>query len=111
MKKLSLYIETSVWNFMFADHVPDKRESTRKFFNEVESGKYELYVSETVIMEIMDAPPEIGKKLLESIRRYSPVMFYRDRETDSLAEAYIEGGLLGKETFQRRTSPRVCFRQ
>lgn len=36
MKKLQLYIETSVWNFYFADDSPEKKEYTIQFFNNVE---------------------------------------------------------------------------
>jgi len=33
MKKPQLYIETSVWNFYFADDGPEKREITKTFFD------------------------------------------------------------------------------
>jgi hypothetical protein len=32
MKKLKLYIETSVWNFLIADDAPEKRAITEKLF-------------------------------------------------------------------------------
>ena len=35
MKKPQLYLETSVWNFYFADDAPEKREITLRFFDKV----------------------------------------------------------------------------
>jgi hypothetical protein len=37
MKKLQLYLETSVWNFYFADDAPEKREITVLFFERVKT--------------------------------------------------------------------------
>ncbi len=35
MRKLKLYLDTSVWNFFFADDAPDKRDITKRFFDSV----------------------------------------------------------------------------
>ena len=32
MRKLKLYLDTSVWNFFFADDAPEKRDVTKDFF-------------------------------------------------------------------------------
>jgi hypothetical protein len=40
MRKLRLYIETSVWNFLFADDAPEKKEETEEFFKAVEARRY-----------------------------------------------------------------------
>ena len=82
MKKLKLYIETSVWGFLFADDAPEKKLATERFFKEVETGKYEIFISETVRAEFRAAPdtkrkmlyemvgdPEADKEMLD---RYSP---------------------------------------
>jgi hypothetical protein len=45
MKRLKLYLETSVWNFLFADDAPDKKAATEKLFSEIENGKYAIFIS------------------------------------------------------------------
>ena len=35
MKKLKLYIETSVWNFLFVDDAPEKKEVTEALSNSI----------------------------------------------------------------------------
>lgn len=45
MKKLRLYLETSVWNFLFADDATEKKTATEKLFSEIGSGKYSIFIS------------------------------------------------------------------
>ena len=46
MKKPQLYLETSVWNFYFADDAPEKKEITLSFFNKINQGDYEIFISD-----------------------------------------------------------------
>lgn len=56
MRKLKLYLDTSVWNFFFADDAPEKRDVTKEFFDLIQRGYYEVYISDVVLDEIRDAP-------------------------------------------------------
>jgi len=51
MKKLRIYLDTSVINFLFADDAPEKRDITRKFF-EKQIADYDVFVSAVVMDEI-----------------------------------------------------------
>ena len=54
MKKLQIYIDTSVINFLFADDAPEKMDITISFFEEhVRCGRVDAFVSPIVIDEIM----------------------------------------------------------
>lgn len=94
MKKLKLYIETSVWNFLFAEDDPQKRTITESFFLEVKAGRYDIHISEFVMAEIEDAPGNKYEKLKSAIELYMPKELSSDRESDYMVEAYLEGGLL-----------------
>jgi len=100
MRKLKLYVETSVWNFLFADDAPEKKEATEKFFAEVETGKYEIFISETVIFEIDAANPEKRNLLLETIARYNPATLETNQDVRTLVEKYLEYGLLSEKHFR-----------
>ncbi|MEO0166885.1 MAG: hypothetical protein ABIL39_12185 [candidate division WOR-3 bacterium] len=52
MKRLKLYLETSVWNFLLADDTPEFRDVTKKFFDEITTKKYGIFISDIVITEI-----------------------------------------------------------
>ena len=45
MKKLRIYLDTSIVNFLFAEDAPDFRRVTEEFFA-VHAQKYELFVVE-----------------------------------------------------------------
>ncbi len=94
MKKLRLYLETSVWNFLFADDAPEKKTATEKLFSEVESGKHLIFISEIVMREINDADVSKRKRLVSEIIKYEPVVLDEDSEVLALVQYYLDNQLL-----------------
>ena len=68
MRKLKLYLDTSVWSFFFADDAPEKRDVTKDFFDLVRQGQYEVFISGVVVKEINDAPEPKRTQLGELIK-------------------------------------------
>ena len=99
MKKLKLYVETSVWNFLFADDAPEKRRDTERFFEEVGSGDYELFISEMEMMEIRRAPEEKRNKLLGKIAEFEPEELELTEDVDELALKYAEANFMPVKAF------------
>ncbi|MBI4931450.1 MAG: type II toxin-antitoxin system VapC family toxin [Bacteroidetes bacterium] len=91
MKRLKIYLDTSVINFLFADDVPEFRKITEDFFeNYVKMGKYIVYISDVVIAEIEKTKNEDKKKrLLEVIEKYSIKILTLDKNSDAIAGVYI----------------------
>jgi predicted nucleic acid-binding protein len=52
MKKLRLYLDTSVINFLFADDAPEKRDATLEFFEQVVRHSETVFISSRVVAEI-----------------------------------------------------------
>lgn len=94
MKKPQLYLETSVWNFYFADDAPEKKEITLRFFDKIKQGEYEIYVSDVVIEEIGRADDSKKQLLLGVIAEYSPNRLIINEEVSGLAQKYISEGVL-----------------
>jgi predicted nucleic acid-binding protein len=95
---LRLYLDTSVINFLFAEDSPEKKEVTRRFFDRhVESGEYEVFVSDLVIREITrTSDPAQRERLLSVIRDYSLGVLDSAEfsgEIQPLAGAYLESGV------------------
>jgi len=97
MKKLKLYLETSVWNFLFADDAPEKKAVTEELFVKIKQEKFEIFISRTVTAEIDNAPEEKRRQLLSVIDEYSPVFLEIDEDTVELAMGYIENGILSED--------------
>ena len=89
MKKLSLYLETSVWNFFFAEDAPEKQAVTLEFFNQVRQERYNIFISEIVFREIDRASEKKKSLLLNIIKEYQPDELEVTEEALSLAELYI----------------------
>ena len=100
MKRLKLYIETSVWNFLFADDAPVKMQDTVRFFEEIQSGDYELFVSEMVMTEIRRAPETTKNKLLAKISEFEPEELEVTTEIRRLAAKYAEAGFLTGKAYE-----------
>lgn len=94
MKRPQLYLETSVWNYYFAEDAPEKREITLSFFDKIRQGEYEIFISDIVVEEIGRA--DAGKKrlLLNIIAEYSPTKLIISEEIAGLAQHYISEGAL-----------------
>jgi hypothetical protein len=94
MKRIKLYIETSVWNFLFTDDAPDKKRYTELFFEEIRKDDYELYISGLVMAEILRAPEPKRTMLMEAIEQYQPEELLLTNEIYSLARKYLESGFV-----------------
>ncbi len=90
MRKLKLYLETSVWNFYFADDAPEKKEITLQFFEKVKNGEFDIYISDIIFREFARAPQEKEALLLNLIEKYKPKELEVNEEVLELAEKYIK---------------------
>ncbi|MEK7846508.1 MAG: hypothetical protein AAB257_06050, partial [Nitrospinota bacterium] len=84
MRKLKLYLDTSVLNFLFADDVPEFKKITEEFFEIVKIGKrFEVYISDVVINEITKTN-DIKKRnsLLSIIEDYHLIRLPNDKDVE-----------------------------
>jgi predicted nucleic acid-binding protein len=90
MRKLKLYIETSVWNFFFAGDAPEKMDITKEFFDSVQKGFYEVYVSGVVLREVNNAPKDKKDRLIRLINQCAPIRLDIVEEAEKLASIYLD---------------------
>jgi predicted nucleic acid-binding protein len=91
-RKYRIYLDTSVWNFVFAEDSPPLRDITLDFFDN--SGDFELYISRVVLAEIEQAPEMVRAKLEELIRKYKPVILEMNEETERMAAIYVNEDII-----------------
>ncbi len=89
MKRLRVYADTSVFGGCFDDEFS---EDSRKFFEEIKMGKFQLVVSEMVVFEIQRAPAEV-KSMLTQIPPESVEMVETAEEITALRDAYVAAGV------------------
>ena len=95
MRTPMAYLETTLFNFIFADDAPDKKQDTIKLFEEIKNGKYIPYTSFVVVDEINRTKDEQKRNnMLAIISEYDVGVFEDDSEADVLADMYIREGVI-----------------
>jgi predicted nucleic acid-binding protein len=102
MKKLKIYLDTSVINFLFADDAPELKKITVEFFEKyVKTGIYDVYVSDAVIHEINTTNDENKRNdLLNIISEFylNIIESMNSEEAINLTSLYIDNGIFTKKS-------------
>ena len=97
MKKLSLYIDTSVLGGIF-DTEDAKRVSTvETLLNSIRDGMYEGFISGLTITEVFAAPAKIHESLQARIAETGFQILDETTECTSLAESYLSSHAIPKK--------------
>ena len=101
MKKMKVYLDTSIINFLYADDSPHYKRATEVFFeNIVSMNKIDTYISSVVIDEINKTEnTDRRNALLETFEKYPNIetLFTEDETTEeiaSLAEIYLKNNII-----------------
>lgn len=94
MKKIKYYLDTTIFNFAFAEGDDEKKNITLKLFKELPLIAEGIYISDEVIREISRAD-ELRKSQLEGLlKETNPLLLEVDIEVEELAERYIKEGII-----------------
>jgi len=94
MKKLKLYLDTSIISHAIDDRDPETKRLTLQLFKEIKAGEYEAFVSELVMAEINKADEVTRQKLIKQIKDIDPEGVDLSREVKALADRYIKQGII-----------------
>jgi len=83
MRVPTIYLETTIFNFPFADDAPQYRADTLRLFAEIKAGKFQPFTSEYV-----------REDRLRLIKEYDVGIIPASDEAKSLAETYIKTGII-----------------
>jgi predicted nucleic acid-binding protein len=88
-----IYLETTIFNFPFADDAPQYKEDTKKLFDLIRAGKFKPYTSAYVIEELEDTE-ELDKleKMKRLIEEYDITIIPANPEAERLAGLYLAEG-------------------
>jgi len=94
MKKLKIYLDTSVISHLHAEDVLEKMAITRKFWDDVKSEEYEVSISEVTMAEIADCPEPKKTALYVHLREITYKTIELTEEITDLAQRYLAQGVL-----------------
>jgi predicted nucleic acid-binding protein len=98
MKKLKIYLDTSVISHLLHDDVHEKQEYTRKLWERIKNGEYDVYISSVTIYEIEQCKEERRTKLINFINEINTTVIDLEDEQRELAEKIIELGILTRKS-------------
>jgi predicted nucleic acid-binding protein len=95
MRVPTIYLETTIFNFPFADDAPQYRADTLRLFAEIKAGKFRSFTSEYVLDELEDTQNEEKLKEMKSLISDNAVeVLPGNDEIIRLAGQYIAAGVI-----------------
>jgi predicted nucleic acid-binding protein len=112
MKKLRIYLDTSIVSFVYADDAPEKQSLTHEFFAKY-INKYDVSVSPLVLAEIESTnDARLRKKLREVVEDHDINVLTIGRDDQDiiygLAEKYIKEKVLPARKFDDAVHVALC---
>jgi len=92
MKKLRLYLDTSVLGGLFDTEDPKRVDTAERLLRLIKEGGYEGFISRATIEEVLKAPDRIREKLKDKIGETGFAVLEETEESLKLADAYIKDG-------------------
>jgi hypothetical protein len=97
VKRLKLYLETSIFGFMVGTRQSPFTEATERLFQEIRAGHAEAFTSTEVTRELANAPEPLRTDLLRVLRAYRLTELEATEEARELAEKYLEAGIIPRK--------------
>ena len=97
MKRLKLYLETSIFGFLVGARQEPYTEATERLFQEIAVGRVQAFTSAEVTRELAKAPEPLRAELLRLVRTHPLTELEGTGEAKELAEKYLEAGIIPKK--------------
>jgi predicted nucleic acid-binding protein len=94
MKRLKIYLDTSVISHLDAPDVPDKEADTKRLWESIKAGEYEVCISPVVMAEIDNCAEPKRSFMREQLRLVRYTLLPQTDEVTDLAERYIAADIL-----------------
>ena len=97
--KPKIYLDTSVISHLMADDSPDKRDDTRKLWEQIKHSGFEVVLSPVVYEELGRCEPALEKALLEYVVMIDTTYIEENEKMTALADEYLKTGVLKEKSY------------
>lgn len=98
MRKLKIYLDTSVISYLYQLDAPDKMNDTLQLWEEIKAEMYEVCISTVVLAEIKGCNEEKQKILFKHLNDIEYELININTEIEELANKIIDFGVLSKKS-------------
>ena len=99
MRKLKVYLDTSVISYLEQEDAPEKMDNTLKLWDMFRKNEYKVYLSTVTEKEISACPEPKRSKLLEYMRQIEYHVLSITSEMLSVSQKIIEMGILTSKSY------------
>ena len=93
-RKYKLYLDTSVIGCLFDDDRPHEQADTKKLWEEMMEGAYDVFISPVTMQEIQDCHEPKRTLLFQRLGQLQSTMLAETQEISHLAQEYVANGVL-----------------
>lgn len=99
MKKLKIYLDTSVISHLQHEDAPDKTADTLRLWEEIKTGKYAMVISDVTLDEIARCPEQKRITLENYLKDVNFDLIIADDTVRELAQKFVDNNILSKKSF------------
>ena len=99
MRKLKVYLDTSVISHLLQDDVPEKMADTRQLWEMFKDGKYDVYLSTVTLREIEKCSEPKKTQLIDCLNEIQFTTLDITDDVVAMAEKIIDMGILTQKSF------------
>lgn len=99
MKRLRLYLDTSVISYLTATDAPEKMDDTLELWNLMQFNEYDIIISELTFNELLKCTPEKRNQLANYVAKIDYIHVPLTEESENLAQEYLKHKVLTDKSF------------
>jgi len=97
MKKLKIYLDTSVISHLDQLDAPEKMADTLKFWEKAKNDEFDIYISPVDMEELDKCSPEKLSRLKNYLSEVRLTLLEKNAESEELAELYVKSHILSEK--------------
>ena len=99
MRKLKVYLDTSVISYLMQDDAPEKMKETRQLWEMFKNDKYDVYLSTVTLKELQNCSEPKRSLLADHLNQISFTVLDITKDIEEVAKKIIELGILTPKSF------------
>ncbi|GHV62652.1 hypothetical protein AGMMS49587_10130 [Spirochaetia bacterium] len=99
MKKLKLYLDTSIISYLDQQDAPEKMAETRRLWNQIKAGVYTVVISDVDIIEIDDCEEKKRDTLKKYLAQIEYELVKSEPKAVDIASRIVDLGILKQKSF------------
>jgi predicted nucleic acid-binding protein len=100
MKKLKIYLDTTVISYLDQKEKPERMAESHKLWDMIKAAKFDVIISDITITELNDNKDDVKRqKLLDYLAEIDYTLIKSDKKSIEIASRFVDLGILKQKSF------------